>query len=158
MPDNVARIRGLMDAWEEAPFAELRDAMESKADLLTGDDDVARFGRTMAELLDPGVTFSVTAVEAYAVIWPRGEGSGLVDWLSLWRSWFSSWESIRLGAGEIFEVEDTVIHEFNGDLVGRGSGVELQFSHFHLWRFDGDRVVEFTIEPTREAAEAAARR
>ena len=158
MSDRVDRIQALMAAWAETPFAELRDAMESRDDLLTADDDVARFARTMATLIDPDVTFSVTAVEAYAVIWPRGEGSGLVDWLSLWRSWFSSWESISPGPGEIFEVGDTVIHQFNGDLVGRGSGVELHFSHYHLWRFEGDRVVEFTIEPTREDAEATAGR
>jgi hypothetical protein len=157
MPDRQAQIRELMDAWSALPFEELRDSMEADPDPATASAPIARFGSLMAELLDPDIRFSVDAVEAYEVIWPRGKGHGLGEWLALWRGWFSSWESITVQPGEFLEVEDTVIHEFRAHLVGRGSGVELDIDHFHLWRFDGDLVVEFTIEPTLEAATEAAR-
>lgn len=158
MPDRAARIRELMDTWEALPFQELRDAMETEPDPGSTNPAIARFGDLMGGLMDPDIRFSVRAVEAYAVIWPRGEGHGSDEWFALWTNWFASWESITFLPGEFFEVESTVIHEFRGQLVGRGSGVEVDIDHFHLWRFDGDRVVEFTIESTRDAAIAAARR
>ena len=52
---------------------------------------------------------------------------------------------------------DGPVQEFEGHPVGRGSGMELDLHHFQLWRFDGDRVVEFRIEPSRDAAVALAR-
>ena len=144
-----------MEAWDRVPFAELRDAMETGT-FVRVSGPVGEFGRLGIELFDPDIRFSVAAVEAYAVIWPRGEGSGYDEWLALWTSWYASWESIDVRPGDTFEVGDTVIQEFHAHLIGRGSGVELDVDHFHLFRFEGERVVEFTIEPTREAAIEAA--
>ena len=153
---DVERVRAFMNAWSALDFRALRDTLEAGAGLAEAEGASGECGRLHAELIDPGIHFDVSAVEAYSVIWPRGTGDGIGDWLRMWENWFTSWESIAPRHSGYTEAGDSVIQEFRAHMVARGSGLELDLHHFHRWGMRDGRIVSFVVHRTLEDALAAA--
>ena len=68
------------------------------------------------------------------------------------RKIFEPFSGVTIEAGEDVDVGDSVVVAIVMRGVGKGSGVPVELSYFHLWTFRGGSVIRLDILPTREEA------
>ena len=121
--ENVEAIRSIYERWGAGDF------------------------QAGVELFDPNIVFIMRPEFP-----DSGTYLGIEGVAEYMRNFLEPWSRITIEAKEIVAAGDSVIVAVSQVGVGSGSGAVTEFRYFHVWSFQGGRVIRF--ETMRERAEA----
>jgi ketosteroid isomerase-like protein len=84
-----------------------------------------------------------------------GEHVGPEGVAAYMRSFLEPWDELTMKAEEMIETGEDVLVRLLQSGIGKSSGVAVELRYFHLWRFEGSRLVR--MEAIMEESDAMAR-
>jgi ketosteroid isomerase-like protein len=116
----------------------------------------AAFGRrdnaAVFDMYDPDIEWNMDGYEN----WPDARSyRGIEGVKAFFRDWLRDFDEYETAALDPLDLGDRVRITVYDKALGRGSGVEIERYHAHVWTFRGNRVARIEVFDSREAALAA---
>jgi hypothetical protein len=151
--DLVQRLNQLV---ADVDIGVLRDALESGVGREEYDRLLGEFSAFVREAIDREIVVDMSAIDQvdYGKVF-----HGWPGWNEFWRLWFEAWQDQTLLEEQFEEIDDTkVLHYVRTRNVGRGSGLEVEWTAWNYWTACDGRLVSMRQFNNHDEAMAAAER